>query len=136
MFLNFPFLKFAIAGLTSSQAKTDSLIQMIVGAVVSVGLQKGVQKGLGFVKGKLEAAKLKRDLIDTAAGYGHGDQSPGPAAAEPVLDMEAMAADFADPLNPPGGPLIHRTSAGKIHTQKSFGKFVNQATNFRAAANK
>ena len=119
----------------ASQAKTDNLIQMIVGAVVSVGLQKGVQKGLGFVKGKLEAAKLKRDLIDTAAGYGHGDQSPGPAAAEPVLDMEAMAADFADPLNPPGGPLIHRTSAGKIHTQKSFGKFVNQATNFRAAAN-
>ena len=56
------------------QAERDQLVQTIVGTAINVGLSKVVGKFSGKVK---EDFAPDQSLIDTAAGYGHGDQSPG-----------------------------------------------------------
>lgn len=124
-------------------AKNDALIKMVVSAVV----MSGVSQGVNALKGKFGTKPLTPDQFDKLENPNTATfHAPSPADAPAAggysgpLDMNAMAEDFAgsaasSALNPPGGPLIHRTSSGRIQTQKSVGKFVNQSTNFRSAAN-
>jgi hypothetical protein len=98
-----------------SQAKKDSLLQLVVGTIVGAGVAKGV----GALKGKFQAAKLKRqqDFTSGVMGMDTGPGFIGPmnqAASAPSAiaragagfgsmgSEAAKAFGFAGPVTPPG----------------------------------